>query len=280
MTHFSKGSASGRGARSNRDGRFERFAHEAADDDWDLPMGQEFEMRDRTSVTPDTAKTVIARNSSPDVPFDQSINPYRGCEHGCVYCFARPRHAYLGLSPGLDFETRLFAKFDAVELLTNELAKRNYQCRTLQLGANTDPYQPVERRLRITRGILEVLGQARHPVSINTKSDLVCRDLDLLAPMAADNVAAIAVSVTTLALALARRMEPRAPTPQKRLDAARRLTDAGVPVAVLAAPMIPALNDHELQPILEAARDSGATGAGYVLLRLPHELGGLFEEWL
>ena len=273
----SGGAAKGRGAVSNRDGRFERFTHEAADDGW---SAEELPPSPRTQVLSDTARRVIARNTSPDIPFDRSINPYRGCEHGCVYCFARPTHAYLGLSPGLDFETKLFAKHDAAALLRRELAARSYRCRTMQLGANTDPYQPVERRLGITRQVLEVLAACDHPVSVTTKSDLVLRDLDILGPMAAKGIATVAVSVTTLDGPLARRLEPRAPAPAKRLAAIAGLARAGVPVTVLAAPMIPALNDMELDAIIAAAAAAGATAAGYILLRLPGEVAGLFDEWL
>ena len=271
------GATKGRGAVSNQDGRFERLTREAVDDGWrddiDLPPL-------RTQVLTDTARKVIARNTSPDIPFDRSLNPYRGCEHGCVYCFARPSHAYLGLSPGLDFETKLFAKHDAAALLRAELSARSYRCQTLQLGANTDPYQPIERRLGITRGVLEVLSACDHPVSITTKSDLVLRDLDILAPMAAKELASVAVSVTTLDRGLARRLEPRAPTAAKRLRAIAGLAGAGVPVTVLAAPMIPALNDMELDAIIAEAAAAGATAAGYVLLRLPGEVADLFGEWL
>ncbi|MAN79693.1 MAG: radical SAM protein [Rhodospirillaceae bacterium] len=267
----------GRGAVSNHEGRFESLTREAVDDGWsddgDLPPL-------RTQVMADTARRVIARNTSPDIPFDRSLNPYRGCEHGCVYCFARPSHAYLGLSPGLDFETQLFAKHDAAALLRAELAARSYRCQTLQLGANTDPYQPIERRLGITRAVLEVLAACDHPVSITTKSDLVLRDLDILAPMAAKGLAAVAVSVTTLDRSLARALEPRAPTPAKRLRAIAGLAAAGVPVTVLAAPMIPALNDMELDAIIAEAAAAGATAAGYILLRLPGEVADLFREWL
>ena len=234
----------------------------------------------RTTVTPEATRTIITRNDSPDVPFDRSINPYRGCEHGCVYCFARPSHAYLGLSPGLDFETRIISKPGAPDLLRKELAKPGYRCEPLALGANTDPYQPVERRLRITRRVLEVLAEHRHPVTIVTKSDLVLRDLDLLGPMATMRLARVMISVTTLDRALARRMEPRAATPERRLAAMRELTAAGVPAGVLSSPMILGLNDHELERILEASRAAGAVTAGYILLRLPHEIKDLFSEWL
>jgi DNA repair photolyase len=267
----------GRGAGSNPVGRFEPLTRSSIDDGWwreaELPPLP-------TTVTDETCRTVISRNSSPDVPFDRSINPYRGCEHGCVYCFARPTHAYLGLSPGLDFETRLFAKPDAARILERELRKPGYQPRPIMLGANTDPYQPIERRRQITREILEVLARFRHPVAIATKSALVARDIDLLAPMAEQRLASVGISVTTLDSALARIMEPRASSPAKRLAAMRALSEAGVPVAVMAAPMIPFINDHELERILEAASAHGAGGASYVLLRLPLELKELFTEWL
>ena len=274
------GARKGRGAVSNRDGRFERFVHEAEDDGWERRLEDDEAAPLRTTVLPDTARKVIARNTSPDVPFDRSINPYRGCEHGCVYCFARPSHAYLGLSPGLDFETMLFAKHDAATLLRAELAAPGYRCDLIQLGANTDPYQPIERRLKITRQVLEVLADCDHPVSITTKSDLVLRDLDILTPMAAKGLASVAVSVTTLDGPLARRLEPRAPAPAKRLAAIDGLAKAGVPVTVLAAPVIPALNDQELEDIVARAAAAGATAAGYILLRLPGEVADLFGEWL
>jgi DNA repair photolyase len=222
----------------------------------------------------------LTTNQSPDIPFNRSINPYKGCEHGCVYCFARPSHSFLDLSPGLDFESRIFSKPNAPELLRRELGKRGYVCEPVALGINTDAYQPVERRLGLTRSILEVLQQHRHPVIIITKSNLVLRDLDLLEAMARDRLAAVYLSVTTLDRTLARRMEPRAPTPERRLDAIRGLADAGVPTGVMAAPMIPGLNDHELEKILEAAAAAGAGSASYILLRLPHELRSLFVEWL
>ncbi len=234
----------------------------------------------RTTVTPDATKTIIARNDSPDVPFDRSINPYRGCEHGCVYCFARPTHAYLGLSPGLDFETRIFSKPSAARLLREELRRPNYRPDVLALGSNTDPYQPAERRLRITREILEVLAEHNHPVSIVTKSDLVLRDLDILAPMAGRRLACVFLSVTTLDPELARRMEPRAAAPARRLEAIRGLSGAGVPAGVLASPMIPGLNDHEIESILEACAAAGAASAGWILLRLPLELKEMFSDWL
>jgi DNA repair photolyase len=267
----------GRGAVTNRDGRFERYAHEAVDDGWtreeELPAL-------RTTVTVDATRTIIARNQSPDVPFDRSINPYRGCEHGCIYCFARPTHAFLGLSPGLDFETRLLHKPDAAKLLETELRNPRYRCAVIAMGTNTDPYQPVERHYATTRSILEVLSAFNHPVGIVTKSALVARDLDILAPMAARNLAHVFVSVTTLDRALARRMEPRAATPQRRLETVRALADAGVRTGVMVAPIIPGLTDPEMEAILEAAAAAGATHAGYVLLRLPLEIKDLFEEWL
>ncbi|MGH9335032.1 MAG: PA0069 family radical SAM protein [Vicinamibacteria bacterium] len=260
----------GRGAVTNPTGRFERYQY--------VPI----EERDRieTTVTPDSTRTIIASNDSPDVPFDFSINPYRGCEHGCIYCFARPTHAFLGLSPGLDFETRIFSKPKAAELLRKELSKPGYVCHPLALGANTDPYQPVERDLRIPRSIVEVLAEHDHPLSIVTKSQLVLRDVDLLAPMAKKNLASVFVSITTLDPDLARRMEPRASTPEKRLETLRGLSQEGIPCGVLASPMIPALNDSELERILKEGSEAGATTAGYVLLRLPLELKDLFSEWL
>jgi DNA repair photolyase len=268
----------GRGAVSNPGGRFEPLSRAAVDDGWEV--AEEDPPPLRTVVRTDTSRTVIARNDSPDVPFDRSINPYRGCEHGCVYCFARPTHAYLGLSPGLDFETRLFAKDDAPALLERELRRPGYEPRPIMLGANTDPYQPVERDREITRGILRVLDAFNHPVAIATKSVLVCRDLDILAPMAARGLASVGVSVTTLDHRLARTMEPRAATPARRLEAITRLSEAGVPVSVLAAPMIPGLNDAELESILKASARAGAGSAAYILLRLPLELKDLFTEWL
>ena len=271
----------GRGAVSSRSGRFERFAAVPVDDGWSQPTQEEPEREPLpTTLTVDSSRTVIARNHSPDVPFDRSINPYRGCEHGCVYCFARPTHAYLGLSPGLDFETKLFYKPNAPTLLDRELRQPSYAVAPIALGANTDPYQPVERTLGLTRAILEVLAAFRHPMGVITKSALVLRDIDVLAPMAANRLASVCISITTLDRDLARRLEPRAASPQRRLDTIRRLTEAGVPVAVLASPMIPGLNDHELDAILAAAADAGACNANYVLLRLPLEIAGLFTEWL
>lgn len=268
----------GRGAVSSASGRFEREVRIAIEDDW--PGDREEPPPPRTIVGEDTSRTVISRNNSPDLPFDRSINPYRGCEHGCIYCFARPSHAYLGLSPGLDFETRLFAKPNAPALLEKELRKPGYVVAPIAFGTNTDPYQPIERERRITRGLIEVLDRANHPLTILTKSSLVLRDLDILASMARRNLCTVALSITTLDRGLARVMEPRATTPARRLEAVRVLVAAGVPVQVLVAPIIPAINDHEIEPILEAVAEAGATGAGYVLLRLPLEIKDLFSEWL
>jgi DNA repair photolyase len=268
----------GRGAVSNASGRYERVQREAFDDGW--ADGDDAPPRLQTSVTPELAKTIITRNDSPDLSFDRTINPYRGCEHGCIYCYARPNHAFVGLSPGLDFETRLFAKTNAPALLAAELADARYRCAPIVMGGVTDVYQPIERTLKITRALLQVLARTRHPVGLVTKSQLVLRDLDILAPMAGLNLAKVAVSVTTLNPTLARRLEPRAAAPAARLNAIRRLAEAGVPVCVMAAPIIPGLNDHEIEAILEAARLAGASEAGYVMLRLPLEIKDLFEEWL
>ncbi|HZT25496.1 MAG TPA: PA0069 family radical SAM protein [Pseudolabrys sp.] len=267
----------GRGAQSNASGRYEPLARIAFDDGWrsldELPPF-------KTEVTVDATRKIITRNDSPDIGFDRSINPYRGCEHGCIYCFARPTHAYLGLSPGLDFESKLFVKPEAADLLEKELAAPNYQPRVIAIGTNTDPYQPIERRYKVMRRILEVLDRAGHPVGIVTKSALVLRDLDILARMAERKLAKVALSVTTLDAALARKMEPRAATPMRRLETLRRLSAAGVPTTVMVAPIIPALNDSEIERILEAAHTAGVREAGYVLLRLPLELRDLFHEWL
>jgi DNA repair photolyase len=268
----------GRGAESNAAGRYEPQARVAIDDGWGAAEEELPPLA--TTLTPDSTRTIIARNDSPDIGFDRSINPYRGCEHGCIYCFARPTHAYLGLSPGLDFESRLFYKPDAAALLAAELSKKTYACRPIAIGTNTDPYQPVEKRLKIMRGILEVLRDFNHPVTIVTKSALIQRDIDILAAMAEKRLVAVSLSVTTLDRTLARVMEPRAATPPRRLETIRALNDAGIPTGVMAAPIIPALNDRELEQILAAARDHGARGAGYVLLRLPLELKSLFREWL
>jgi len=267
----------GRGALSNPAGRFERQELEEVDDGWYV---EEQPDSIATTVEPDRAKGIISKNDSPDIPFDRSINPYKGCEHGCVYCFARPTHSYLGMSPGLDFETKIFSKPEAARLLREELRRPGYRCDVIALGANTDPYQPVERDLNITRAVLEVLWEHRHPVGIVTKSSLVLRDLDLLAPMARQNLAAVFLSITTLDRGLARTMEPRAAAPHRRLETIKALSDAGVPAGVLASPMIPGLNDKELESILEAAAAAGARTAGYILLRLPHEVKEIFSEWL
>ena len=267
----------GRGAQSNASGRYEPLAREAFDDGWrsldDLPPF-------KTTVQTDSTRKIITRNDSPDIGFDRSINPYRGCEHGCVYCFARPTHAYLGLSPGLDFESKLFVKPEAAELLERELSVPGYQPKVIAIGTNTDPYQPIERKYQVMRRILEVLDKAGHPVGIVTKSALVLRDLDILARMAERKLAKVALSVTTLDPVLARSMEPRAATPSRRLEALRQLSLAGVPTTVMVAPVIPALNDMEIERILDSAHAAGAREAGYVLLRLPLELRDLFREWL
>jgi DNA repair photolyase len=267
----------GRGAASNASGRYESRIAESFDDGW---PPDEAAPPLRTTLTAEAARAIISRNDSPDIPFDQSINPYRGCEHGCIYCYARPAHAYMGLSPGLDFESKLFFKPDAAALLERELSRPRYAPKIIHIGGNTDPYQPVERRLEVTRGIIAVLARFRHPFSIITKSALICRDIDLLAPLGAAGLVRAAVSVTTLDRGLARVMEPRAATPERRLDAVRRLADAGVPTQVMFAPVIPGLNDHELEAVLERAAVAGASGAGYVALRLPLEIKDLFEEWL
>lgn len=268
----------GRGVRSNATGRYESQVREAFDDGW---TADDAELRQiTTEVAAETAKVIITRNDSPDVGFSASINPYRGCEHGCTYCYARPAHAYMGLSPGLDFETKLFFKPRAAELLEAELRHPRYRPEFIHIGGNTDPYQPQERLLRVTRQVMEVLVRFRHPFTIITKSALIVRDLDLLAEAAAQGLTRVAVSVTTLDRRLARSMEPRAATPEKRLDAIRRLSAAGVPVSVMFAPCIPGLNDHELEAVLERGAEAGASGAGYVALRLPLEIKDLFREWL
>jgi DNA repair photolyase len=267
----------GRGAASNASGRYESLVQESFDDGW---PADEAAPPLRTTLTAEAARAIITRNDSPDIPFDQSINPYRGFEHGCIYCYARPAHAYMGLSPGLDFESKLFFKPHAAALLEQELSRPRYTPKTIHIGGNTDPYQPVERRLEATRGIIAVLARFRHPFSIITKSALICRDIDLLAPLGAAGLARAAMSVTTLDRGLARVMEPRAATPERRLDAVRQLADAGVPTTVMFAPVIPGLNDHELEAVLERAAAAGASGAGYVALRLPLEIKDLFAEWL
>jgi DNA repair photolyase len=267
----------GRGAQSNASGRYEPHARIAFDDGWrtldDLPPF-------KTRVQADATRKILTRNDSPDIGFDRSINPYRGCEHGCVYCFARPTHAYLGLSPGLDFESKLFVKPEAADLLAKELAAPSYQPKVIAIGTNTDPYQPIERRYQVMRRILEVLDAAGHPVGIVTKSALVTRDIDILARMAERKLAKVALSVTTLDPALARMMEPRAAAPSRRLETLRLLSQAGIPTTVMVAPVIPALNDIEMERILDAAQAAGVKEAGYVLLRLPLEVRDLFREWL
>ncbi|NQV79217.1 MAG: PA0069 family radical SAM protein, partial [Alphaproteobacteria bacterium] len=273
----------GRGAITNESGRFEAQVRVTQDDDFTFDDGwggAEAAEPTRTTVEIDISRTIIARNQSPDVGFDRSINPYRGCEHGCLYCFARPTHAYLGLSPGLDFETRLFAKPDAPALLANALSKPSYKCRMIAMGTNTDPYQPIEERYAITRDILKVLSAFGHPVGIVTKAARVTRDVNLLADMAARGLAHVMLSVTTLDHRLARKMEPRASTPQRRLDAIRLLSSASIPTGVMVAPIIPGLTDHEIEPILEAAAAAGARTASYVMLRLPHEIKDLARDWL
>ncbi len=268
----------GRAAPGNAEGRFSAWQRDTFDDGWG--SADETAPPLRTTVSIDTARSVITYNKSPDVPFDRSINPYRGCEHGCIYCFARPTHSYLGLSPGLDFESRLFYKPDAPERLSEELRAPGYRAQPVALGINTDAYQPIERKYGLTRHLLEVLAEHRHPVSIVTKSALIERDLDILEPMARDGLVTVAISITTLDRDLARRMEPRAAAPQRRLETVRALHAAGVPVGVLVAPIIPVLTDPELEGVLDAARTAGARCAGYVMLRLPHEVRDLFTTWL
>jgi DNA repair photolyase len=268
----------GRGAKSNASGRYEALRLEAFDDGWTLD--DPAPVQRATTLTAETARVILSRNDSPDISFDRSINPYRGCEHGCIYCYARPAHAYMGLSPGVDFETKLFFKPEAARLLEGELSRRSYECRPVHIGGNTDPYQPAEKGLRITRGVLEVLERFNHPLSIITKSALIVRDADILARMGAQGLARAFVSITTLDRKLARAMEPRAATPERRLDAVRALADAGVIVGVLFAPVIPGLNDHELEAVLARAAEAGASSASYVVLRLPLEIKELFREWL
>lgn len=273
------GQRRGRGAVSNPAGRFASTTSAVEDDGWgnlEAPLP-----RLVTAATAEAARSILTRNNSPDIPFDRSINPYRGCEHGCIYCYARPAHAYVDLSPGLDFETRLFYKPQAAELLRRELAAPRYRCKPIALGANTDPYQPIERRYRITRGILETLSEFDHPVMIVTKgAALIERDLDLLASMAQRRLVSVAISLTTLDIRLKRTLEPRAASPSARVAAMRMLSNAGVPTSVMVAPIIPALTDHELERLVETAAQAGCKRAGYVVLRLPHEVEPLFEEWL
>jgi DNA repair photolyase len=269
----------GRGAKSNATGRYEAFTHHAFDDGW--AAGEEEDPpKLQTTLQVEKARRIITHNDSPDIGFNSSINPYRGCEHGCIYCFARPSHAHMGLSPGIDFETRLFFKPEAARLLERELSNPRYRCERIQLGANTDPYQPIERKLMITREILKVLSRFRHPVTITTKNALVARDADILGPMGQANLAMVSISITTLDRKLARAMEPRASTPERRLAALKALSDAGVPVMVGFAPVIPGLNDHEMEAVLERAAEAGARHAHYVAIRLPWEIKDLFREWL
>lgn len=271
----------GRGSTSWVAGRFETRGAVPQDDGWGgLQALQDEATAPQTVVTEERARSIVSRNRSPDIGFSQSVNPYRGCEHGCVYCFARPSHAYLDLSPGLDFETRLFAKTNAAERLRAEFARPGYECSPIALGINTDAYQPIERDHRLTRALIEVMAETRHPFSLVTKGAGVIRDLDLLAPLAAEGLVTVHFSVTTLDNRLSARMEPRAAAPHARLRAMQRLADAGVPVGVLVAPVVPAITDHELEAILEAARNAGAASAGFVLLRLPHELKTVWREWL
>ena len=270
----------GRGAASNPQGRFEAIRHHAEDDGWQSALLDEDAPRPRTEVTEERARSVISRNDSPDIAFTQAINPYRGCEHGCVYCFARPSHSYLGLSPGLDFETRLRAKGNLAEVLRSELGKPGYVVSPINIGSNTDPYQPVEKRWRLTRAALQLLAACRHPCTIVTKNALVERDLDILLPMAQANLVQVFISINSLDNHLAAKLEPRASAPHRRMQAIRTLSAAGVPVGVLVAPIIPALNDRDLEAVLEQAAAAGAGSAGYTTLRLPHELKVLFREWL
>ncbi len=268
----------GRGAISNQTGRFERQTHNPFDDGWSTIEDDAAPLE--TILMDDTAKTIITFNNSPDISFDRTVNPYRGCEHGCIYCFARPTHAWAGLSAGLDFESRLFRKANAPELLIKELSRPSYVPKPIALGMNTDAYQPVEREQRLTRRLLEILSAHNHPVTLLTKSALIQRDIDILAPMAEKGIARVGVSITTLDRKLARKMEPRAATPERRLETVRALSQAGVPVLVMTAPIIPGLNDHEIEALLDASAAHGASGAGYVVLRLPYEIKDLFHEWL
>ncbi len=279
VNHEAAAPRKGRGAGINPEGRFEHETREAFDDGWGVEAETDLPAL-KTIVTIERAKSIISRNTSPDLPFTQSINPYRGCEHGCIYCYARPSHAYLNLSPGVDFETRLFAKVNAAELLRAELARPSYRCEMIALGANTDPYQPIEREYKITRSIIEVLAACDHPLGIVTKNALVERDIDLLAPMAQKNLVNVYVSINNRDHDLSRRLEPRCSAPTRRLQTIKRLAEAGIPVGVLVAPVIPFLTDHEIEPVLEAAAAAGATSAGYGLMRLPWELKELFRDWL
>jgi DNA repair photolyase len=276
--HMNKVALRGRGARTNDTGRFETFKSEAFEDGW--TEEDEAARPLTTTIQPMRSKTIIAKNDSPDISFNRSINPYRGCEHGCIYCYARPAHAYLGLSPGLDFESKLFFKPEAGKLLERELSKPTYKPQVIHIGGDTDPYQPQEKTLRVTRAVIETLARFNHPFTIITKSALITRDLDILGPMGKAGLARAAVSVTTLDRRLARSMEPRAATPERRIDAIRQLAAAGVPVTVMFAPSIPSLNDHEMEAVLQRSAEAGATSAGYVALRLPLEINDLFQQWL
>lgn len=270
----------GRGASSNHPSRFDSFRRQLDGDYVDGALADGEAVTTHTEVTLQNVRSIVSRNESPDIPFDQSINPFLGCEHGCVYCYARPTHAYLGLSPGLDFETKIFAKSNAAELLVEELSRPGYVPKLVALGANTDPYQPAERKLEITRSVLRVLSAFNHPVGITTKSALVERDIDILAPMAAKGLVRVFLSVATLDHEIARRLEPRATAPARRIEAIRRLSDAGIRTGVIVAPVIPAVTDSDIESVLEAAAGAGACGAGYVILRLPREVRDLFVEWL
>jgi DNA repair photolyase len=271
----------GRGAIANIQGRYEVNGREGFDDGWSVPGVEEDALAPlKTVVTDEVAKSILSRNTSPDIPFGVSLNPYRGCEHGCIYCFARPSHAYLGLSPGLDFESRLFAKVNAADLLRQELSRPGYVPENIAIGVNTDAYQPCERERRITREILEVLGECRHPYGLITKSALIERDIDLIAPMAEQGLACAAITLTTLDGEISRTLEPRAAAPSRRLRAIRTLTEAGIPVSVSVAPIIPFVTEPEIERILEAARDAGAVGAHYTVLRMPWEVNPLFQQWL
>ncbi|HXE65539.1 MAG TPA: PA0069 family radical SAM protein [Rhodanobacteraceae bacterium] len=270
----------GRGAASNPEGRFEHVRHQAEDDGWQSALLDEAAPRPRTEVTEERARSVITRNDSPDIAFEQAMNPYRGCEHGCIYCFARPSHSYLNLSPGLDFETKLRAKTNLADVLRAELSKPGYVVKPINIGSNTDPYQPVEKKWRLTRAALEVLAECRHPCTIVTKNALVERDLDILGAMAREKLVQVFVSVNSLDNRLASKLEPRASAPHRRLQAVQALAQAGVPTGVLVAPVIPALNDRDMEAVLERAAEAGANMAGYTVVRLPWELKTLFREWL
>ena len=275
--HTADPNARGRAALSNRAGRFERFDRDRVDDGWEI---EEDLPPVRTDVSLESPRKIITRNTSPDVPFDRSINPYRGCEHGCIYCFARPTHAYLGLSPGLDFETRLIARPEAPDLLAKELRAKAYRPDVIAVGTNTDPYQPIEKEHRIMRRCLEVLRDFNHPVGIVTKGTLIERDIDILSDMAARDLVRVGISVTSLEDGVSRAMEPRVPSPRRRLETIRRLADAGIPVRIQCAPVVPGLTDHELEALLEAGAEAGAYAANWVMLRLPLEVAPLFREWV